>query len=69
MGEEPSVAAAAAAAPSTQKALGEMMEFVSNPDNLWAVTKDMLVAVVSHVRAPRYGVYIYIFKGIYLQRA
>ena len=43
---------------STQQALGEMLEFTGNPDNLWAVTRDMLVAVVSHVRAPRYGLQI-----------
>ena len=30
-----------------------MLEFVSNPENLWAVTKELLVAVVSHVRAPK----------------
>lgn len=30
-----------------------MLEFVSNPENLWAVTKELLAAVVSHVRAPR----------------
>lgn len=42
-----------APAVSTEEALGEMLEFVSNPENLWAVTKELLVAVVSHVRAPR----------------
>lgn len=39
---------------SAKEALGEVLEFVSSPENLWAVKKELLAAVVSHVRAPRY---------------
>eukprot|EP00752_Nemacystus_decipiens_P007651 g6840.t1 len=38
---------------AAKDALGEVLEFVSNPENLWAVTKEVVTAVVSHVRAPR----------------
>lgn len=35
-------------------ALGEVLEFVSNPDNLWSLTKELLSGVIMHVRSPRY---------------
>ncbi|CAM9152661.1 unnamed protein product, partial [Ectocarpus sp. 13 AM-2016] len=40
-------------ASAVEGSLGEVMEFVNNPDNLWAVTRDMLETIVSHIRAPR----------------
>jgi len=49
----PTTHSAVAAAASAKEALGEILEFVSNPDNLWALTRELLAAVVSHVRAPR----------------
>lgn len=42
----------AASSSSVAEALGELLEFVSNPDNLWVVTRDMLAVVASHIRAP-----------------
>lgn len=38
---------------TAKEALGEVLEFVYKSDNLWAVTKEMLEAVISHIRAPR----------------
>ncbi|CAN0023315.1 unnamed protein product, partial [Scytosiphon promiscuus] len=38
---------------SITEALGEVLEFVSNPDNLWVLTRDTLTAVTLHIRAPR----------------
>ncbi|CAM9203456.1 unnamed protein product, partial [Hapterophycus canaliculatus] len=42
----------AALTSSVKEALGEILEFVSNPDNLWVVTREMLAAVALHIRAP-----------------
>ncbi|CBN79756.1 conserved unknown protein [Ectocarpus siliculosus] len=46
--KEPRVSASA-----VKESLGEVMEFVNNPDNLWAVTREMLETIVSYIRAPQ----------------